>query len=279
MEVQRQLPTAIEKLALGWISIACWIIVYSPQLYENYTLQSGEGLSLSFVVIWLIGDLCNLTGAALGNLLPTVILLAVYYTLCDIALLAQVYYYRWKRARRSPESAPLLQRTDRAEAKPEPSTRVIVLRYAAALVFVIATGVAAWAVARWTEGGKGPGDAAPEQPPPEAGTPARTWAIQILGWTSAVLYLGARIPQIRKNVETRCDGLAPGLFVFSIFGNLTYALSICAESMDGAYLVKNASWLAGSALTVFLDVTVLGQFFYYRRQERAAESERDGGRE
>ena len=38
----------------------------------------------------------------------------------------------------------------------------------------------------------------------------------------------------------------PGLFVFSIFGNLTYALSICAESMDGAYLVKNASWLAGT---------------------------------
>ena len=178
-------------------------------------MQSGEGLSLSFIVIWLIGDLCNLTGAALGNLLPTVILLAVYvrhtpfphlficsqlavawwtnaweqYTLCDIALLAQVYYYRWKRARRSPESAPLLQGTDRAEAKPEPSTRVIVLRYAAALVFVIATGVAAWAVARWTEGGKGPDDAAPEQPPPEAGTPARTWAIQILGWTSAVLYV------------------------------------------------------------------------------------------
>ena len=52
--------------------------------------------------------------------------------------------------------------------------------------------------------------------------------------------------RIGKNVETRCDGLAPGLFVFSIFGNLTYALSICAESMDGAYLVKNASWLAGT---------------------------------
>lgn len=54
------------------------IIVYSPQIYENYALQSGEGLSIVFVYIWLLGDLCNLVGAGLAGLLPTVIILAVY---------------------------------------------------------------------------------------------------------------------------------------------------------------------------------------------------------
>ena len=52
--------------------------MYSPQILENYQLQSGEGLSVSFIVIWLIGDLCNLTGAVLAGLLPTVIILGAY---------------------------------------------------------------------------------------------------------------------------------------------------------------------------------------------------------
>lgn len=60
------------------MSIACWIIVYSPQIYENYTLQSGEGLSVLFVVTWLLGDITNLVGASMAGLLPTVILLAIY---------------------------------------------------------------------------------------------------------------------------------------------------------------------------------------------------------
>ncbi len=30
------------------------IVVYSPQIYENYSLQSGEGLSVAFVVVWLL---------------------------------------------------------------------------------------------------------------------------------------------------------------------------------------------------------------------------------
>ena len=54
------------------------VIVYSPQLIENYTLQSGEGLSVLFVVIWLLGDIANLLGGLLGGLLPTVIILAFY---------------------------------------------------------------------------------------------------------------------------------------------------------------------------------------------------------
>lgn len=41
------------------------IVVYSPQIWENYQLQSGEGLSVAFVVVWLLGDLCNFVGALL----------------------------------------------------------------------------------------------------------------------------------------------------------------------------------------------------------------------
>jgi hypothetical protein len=63
---------------LGSIAIACWIVVYSPQYIENYQRQSAEGLSVAFVVVWLLGDITNLLGACLARLLPTVIILALY---------------------------------------------------------------------------------------------------------------------------------------------------------------------------------------------------------
>jgi hypothetical protein len=42
-----------------------------------------------------------------------------------------------------------------------------------------------------------------------------------------------------------CEGLAPAMFLFSISGNTTYALSIIAASAEPKHLITNASWLAG----------------------------------
>lgn len=241
-------------------------MVYSPQIYENYTLQSGEGLSVLFVLIWLLGDLTNLVGALLGGLLPTVILLALYYTLCDLVLLSQIYYYRYKRHRLSSSddgeeqerTALLRNERERPHEEVLPG-KILAIRYACALTFVVVVGVAAWWI---TKEGVDDDDDADLHNPTEGSK--RWWAIQVLGWSSALLFLGARVPQILKNFKTRCEGLSPALFFYSIFGNTTYALSICAKSMDKDYLVKNGGWLAGSTLTVFLDVFVLFQFSYYR---------------
>ncbi|KAJ4468954.1 PQ loop repeat-domain-containing protein [Lentinula lateritia] len=247
---------------LGWVSIACWIVVYSPQIYANYTLQSGEGLSLVFVYVWLLGDITNMTGAILADLLPTIIILGLYYTLCDIILLVQVYYYR-KKATRSlafegveSEETPLLPNgTSNHSKKDMSSVKELALQYAGALIFVVVTGVLAWWIGSNIE---------MEEKHPKRHSLFMVWVIQILGWTSAICYLGSRIPQIIKNFSTRCEGLAPALFFFSILGNATYSLSICVKSMEKEYLITNASWLAGSALTIFLDLVVLSQFSYFR---------------
>ena len=52
--------------------------------YENFKRKSLEGLSLTFIVLWLAGDVFNVLGAVLQGVLPTMIILAVYYTLADI---------------------------------------------------------------------------------------------------------------------------------------------------------------------------------------------------
>jgi len=78
----------------GSISIACWVVVFSPQIIENFRRGSADGLSIVFIVVWLLGDVFNILGAILQGVLPTMIILAVYYTLADIVLLGQCFYYR-----------------------------------------------------------------------------------------------------------------------------------------------------------------------------------------
>ncbi|CAE6533103.1 unnamed protein product [Rhizoctonia solani] len=277
---------------LGWISIACWIIVYSPQILENYRLKSGEGLSVGFVVIWLLGDIFNLAGSLMAGLIPTVIIIAVYYTICDVILLFQIYYYRWTHPvhpaalflpRPPPsindpnsttdEHSPLLRdqppsnsasvQTVENNAHDTLSRRA--LRYALLYGFVIGTGVAAWAINRFMHSRHG------SKPVPPREDEVVEWRSQVLGYASAILYIGSRIPQILKNRETKCEGLSLALFMFTITGNLTYVLSICVASLSSQHLLANASWLAGSSLTIFLDIFVLSQFYHYQGVSKTLE--------
>jgi solute carrier family 66 (lysosomal lysine-arginine transporter), member 1 len=102
------------------VSIACWVVVFSPQIIENFRRGSADGLSIVFLVVWLLGDLFNILGAVLQGVLPTMVILALYYTLADIVLVAQVFYYRGftlsdkveKKEEGPQEEEPLLARCD-----------------------------------------------------------------------------------------------------------------------------------------------------------------------
>ena len=78
----------------GSISIACWIVVFSPQIIENFRRSSAEGLSVTFIAIWLVGDVFNILGGILQGILPTMLILAWYYTFADIVIILQYFYYQ-----------------------------------------------------------------------------------------------------------------------------------------------------------------------------------------
>ncbi|CAO1614403.1 unnamed protein product [Jaminaea pallidilutea] len=271
---------------VGWISIACWVIVYSPQLKENYDRKSGEGLSIAFVVIWLAGDALNLIGAWRQELLWTMIILAGYYTLCDIALIFQYYYYRkWQdyyhpalesSSQQPSETTPLVPTNSNSDqnkgAEGDSTWKQEVLRYLGAAGVVVATGVGAWAIQRYFGSDSDDNNSGQK---PEG--PGWRWDAQIYGWLSAVLYLMSRVPQIFKNRQTKCEGLSLALFLFAVAGNVTYVASILIKSMEQEYLVESASWLVGSVGTVFLDFVVLGQFVAYREERIALASAASGG--
>ncbi|KAG0664722.1 hypothetical protein C6P44_000704 [Monosporozyma unispora] len=90
-------PVVLNRLTIsqitGTVSITCWIVVFIPQIYKIFKEKSARGLSLQFIVIWLLGDIFNVVGAIKQNLLFTVILLAIYYTFADILLFLQWIWY------------------------------------------------------------------------------------------------------------------------------------------------------------------------------------------
>jgi uncharacterized protein with PQ loop repeat len=231
-------------------------------LIENYKSGSADGISLSFLIVWFIGDITNLAGALWAGLVPTVIALAIYFCFADLVLISQCVYYNMKNSRRARKTstrsqdsveAPLLGRRDssniglpgshrrdsaasrRRRASSLPTIADVEeggsewVKNALSIAGICVVGAAGWAIA-WKTGVWVPqsthGDAAGTETPIGA---------EILGYASAVAYLGARIPQIIKNQrEKSCEGLSLLFFMLSLLGNATYGAGVSVR--------KSSSW-------------------------------------
>ncbi|RFU32425.1 hypothetical protein B7463_g3917, partial [Scytalidium lignicola] len=226
----------------GSISLATWIFLLVPQLILNYRTGSADG------AIW-------------AELVPTVIALAVYFCLADFVLITQCLYYNHINAtqvQRHPsvgsvvsEEEPLLSRRRSSDTTGLPGShrrrssarsgrrdslsKILEededpnasswLRNAVSIGLVMVVGAVGWAIA-WRSGIWSP---VPEQGhvPEAKSTPV---GAEILGYFSAVCYLGARIPQILKNYRDKsCEGLALLFFLLSLLGNATYGAGILSN--------------------------------------------------
>ncbi|TEA20259.1 putative vacuolar amino acid transporter YPQ3 [Colletotrichum sidae] len=118
-----QSPKLEEALSgiFGSISVTAWICLLLPQLIANYKAQSADGLSMAFLVVWLIGDVTNLLGALFTHLAPTAVTIATYFCFADVVLIAQCVYYNTKNARRA--AAVARRRSSAAVTTQTPSER------------------------------------------------------------------------------------------------------------------------------------------------------------
>lgn len=154
-----------------------------------------------------------------------------------------------------------------------------------AILMVCAAGVLGWWISNLSKGGHNPSEI--DLPQEEDNVIMFSLWGQIFGYLCAVLYLGSRIPQILLNYRRKStDGVSMLFFLFACIGNLTYVLSIFAfegtcqggdggcesgeaASIYGKYLLVNASWLAGSLGTLFLDLVIFCQFFLYQDEDES----------
>ncbi|KAH6654138.1 PQ loop repeat-domain-containing protein [Truncatella angustata] len=251
----------------GSISIAAWVVVFSPQILENFRRSSADGLSLQFIIAWLAGDVFNILGAVFQGVLPTMLILAIYYTIADIVLLAQCFYYKgftWK-----DEIVPTPKKSPRVLGTGEPTERTGLLNGAGPLaqhrerrdsnqswshlspavpmlseqpftppppstslqvVFRNAVSILMVCIAGVTGWymSRRYGGSHPSQPADD-NLPQFDVLGQVFGWLCAVLYLGSRLPQMLLNYRRKSvEGVSMLFFLFACLGNLTYVLSILA---------------------------------------------------
>lgn len=198
--------------------------------------------------------------------MPTVIALAVYFCFADVILIAQCLYYNAKNAKRAHKVSetsssgdsveqPLLGRRDSdnlglpgsrrrssVASRRRDSTLAGIAeeqngpaewsRNALSILGVVLAGAAGWAVACAT------GVWRPTPIDSGAGAEPIAAGAQILGYASAVCYLGARLPQIYKNWrEQSCEGLSLLFFLLSLLGNLTYGMGVSVLKIDARVIL------------------------------------------
>ncbi|QPG73466.1 hypothetical protein FOA43_000777 [Brettanomyces nanus] len=306
-------PIVIDAQAVsgitGSISIACWIIVFAPQIYQNFVRKSAEGVSLMFVILWLLGDVFNVIGAVLQKVLPTMIILALYYTLADIVLLYQCLIYGHDKgiqvdpihlspANPLTEDEPLLETVlshesyngrhevvnnaevyDDAESDGNNFNDIDGVNmtsscdrdYVKEISYnlLMIALVVLAGVGGWLFDGRSKGDV-----PPSDDQLTFNPIAQFFGWLCAALYLISRIPQIILNYERKsCDGISFLFFLFACLGNITYVVSILSVTTGKKYVLINLPWLIGSVGTLIEDFTIFFQFFCYRKNSQSVEEE------
>ncbi|KXL44055.1 hypothetical protein M433DRAFT_73487 [Acidomyces richmondensis BFW] len=319
----------------GSISLACWIFLLVPQLIENYQQGSADGISLTFLFIWFVGDVTNLAGALWAGLVPTVIALAVYFCFADAVLIGQCLYYNSlnkkneidaereaAEANGQPNERSRLisregdgedcyapqrkgyvkrssfgdvtdenlglpgsrRRSSVATNRPhhprrastnelerileEGSKRSTYIKNTVSVFLIFLVGAGGWAIA-WRTGAWRPTPVGQDE-----GGKETAMGAEMLGYVSAVAYLGARIPQIIKNQRERsCDGLSLLFFLLSLLGNATYGAGILFHSIEKDYILTNLPWLIGSLGTMAEDAIIFVQFSVFGERECVQQSD------
>ncbi|KAI7862494.1 PQ loop repeat-domain-containing protein [Spinellus fusiger] len=254
------LSSEIGSNLCGAISILCWIVVFTPQLFENYVRKNTDGVSLKFLMCWVLGDVFNLIGAILGNLMITMLLLALYYLMADGLLVSQVLYYRKNTAQvyrddevSTLEETPLLSSSMERPTLSVKTRRIVRIFFVGSVLSMLFLLLGTATFFFWPNATD------------KIDYTQVDWVPQVLGWTSALLYCGGRIPQIMQNFRNESvEGLSMIMFLFSLCGNITYCLSIFLVSMNRTYLFINFPWLLGSGGTLFFDFMILFQFYTYK---------------
>lgn len=99
-------PLAFISTLLGVLSIVSWLFAQLPQIIKNHKLGSAAGLSIFFLIEWLLGDLTNSFGAVLTHQASWQIVVASYYVFVDVTLVGQyMWYSHIKQARKEKQES------------------------------------------------------------------------------------------------------------------------------------------------------------------------------
>ena len=242
----------LAAMIVGYCSVFSWLFAQLPQVIKNFRRKCTSGLSVYFLILWLLGDVSNLLGCILTDQMPFQKYLAGYFIFIDFVLFWQMLFYgQTEHDNNAPEeSDPLIgvhtiQRSYSLLSEQGLISTLVVASMPAANALSV--------------GARINNNSADE-----------SFLIDTLGqifaWASLVCYLSSRLPQIIRNYQTKSvEGLSILLFIFAIIGNSTYSISIILKSTSPDILWNSFPYLLGSAGTLLFDCIIFIQYRYYRR--------------
>lgn len=263
------------SLGLGLASVVAWGLAEVPQVVTNFMRGSAEGVSVGFVLAWLVGDVLNLAGCLLTDSLPTQVYVAALYTATTVVLFLQQMHYR--RGGRGAEGkgdpdleGPLLEGEGSAPASASGAVEVRqgqrqwessgLLSSSPRTLSFSPPGHQGRSPSAALGGGGGSAALVAAWLPKERLGP-------FLGWAMAGIYLAGRIPQVVHNAKRgSVEGLSPSMFALAIVGNSTYLASILVRSLAWPFLRANLPWVADAGVCLLLDFVILGQYAHLTRR-------------
>ncbi|KAJ1935353.1 hypothetical protein FBU59_005413 [Linderina macrospora] len=242
----------------GTLAIGLWLVALLPQIYENWSRKSTDGLSTLFLALWLIGDAMNLVGCVILKQQPFQTFLSAYFTVTDLIMIIQYFMYRGNKPVQIgsvPTESTSLLSGNAVEERKQPWQRKSVWFMVGWVV-----GVAVfWIIVRHWHVIK----------------PSIDMQVfgQTMAWASMIFYHSSRLPQLWLNHKRQSvEGLAMAMFVVIFSANGAYATSlITAIAMgDDDMFRRSLAFVYGSIGSMVLDVFVLMQFYMFNRRRKSA---------
>ncbi|CAL6109620.1 Seven_transmembrane protein 1 [Hexamita inflata] len=237
----------------GWISVVCWFIAYFPQIRLTFLLKKSEALSTSFLIFWIVGDICNVSAVFILNSLFTQKVLVSFYIITDTVLIIEHVFFTCSKKKYMPQNTKV--------SCLEWTIYVVFLVYIFNDMFIYGA-VGFVQLSQYEE----KYDYCPVQP--EVSEQSKVIGL-ILAYIAAASYISAKPGQIVKNYKRKSvQGLSLGLVISTCIGNVTQTLSVALFNKE--YILQKLPFIIMYAIPAIFDFTILYQFYAYQsgRKER-----------
>jgi len=254
---------------LAWIfsiiSNCIWLIVFVPQLYQNYKNKNSQAISLLLLFCLLLGDVLAMTSGYLKKLNIVVIYTAAYHIILNSIIICQILYYRRLSCLSyNQERVSLLSSSSSSSSLSSSSynscnesllslsslifTPWEIYFYITSICFIILTYIFIQLNNNYNE-----------------------LVGNFLAWIATFIFIFSRIPQILLNFKRQStEGLSITTFIIANISSMFFMLSILIILYDlnknqyNNYIIENIQWLIGGGITTIFDGIIFYQFYKYR---------------